>query len=53
MGNAAKGGHGIRILVLIIGVLTALLTELLSNVDGAAKSSASLGFGEYIRQVRC
>jgi len=28
-------------------------SEILSKVDGAAKRAAELGFGEYIRQVRC
>jgi len=27
--------------------------EILSKVAGAAKRAAELGFGEYIRQVRC
>ena len=28
-------------------------SEVLSKVAGAAKRAAELGFGEYIRQVRC
>jgi hypothetical protein len=35
-----------------VGVLDGF-REVLSKVAGAAKRAAELGFGEYIRQVRC